>query len=534
MPPNSINNAEIVEIETDYLVIGSGLAGLYASKYASRFGRVSMLTKSTIKESNSYWAQGGIAAALDPEDSIWHHFEDTIVAGAGLCNEKAVDILVREGKDRVLELIDQGMEFDEGTEGLELGLEGGHTKRRILHAGGSATGKGIVSFLITFVNENDKIQIHEDTTAIELLSDGSNCYGALTYDGATDKHIMFKAKHTILASGGASALFERTTNPPGAVGEGIYLAYKAGAEIKDMEFIQFHPTALYLESGSSFLITEAIRGEGAHLVDDNGRRFMDKYHELGELAPRDIVSRSINKELLESGAKSAYLRLEHLDAEYIKERFQNIYIACLELGIDITKDPVPVTPAAHYTIGGVKTGINGKTNLGGLYACGEVTCTGVHGANRLASNSLLECMVFAKRAIDKTIDEKTTESTDDLESLITVELSARENNQKSVLADVRYRIASIMNQKTGIVRNKSDLEHALEELSSLEKADYELSGPERLKLESMFEIAKLITSAALIREESRGAHIREEFPEQMEEWEKHIVWKNNEYLFTLD
>ncbi|MGH7889127.1 MAG: L-aspartate oxidase, partial [Thermodesulfobacteriota bacterium] len=353
------------QFHSDFLVIGSGLAGLYSALYASKFGKIAILTKSTLEESNSFWAQGGIAAAVDPEDSPLFHLEDTIKAGRGLCNSEAVEILVREGRDRVTDLIALGMKFDSSEKGLELGLEGGHTKRRVLHAGGSSTGKEMVQFLISSVKNNPNISIFENTAVAQLISDGKNCFGALVFRENSDALMSFISKSTVLATGGASGMYLRTTNPPGAVGEGIALAYRSGAEVTDMEFIQFHPTALYMKGRESFLISEAVRGERAYLLNQSGERFMLNYHELAELAPRDVVSRAIFNEMKKSGESHVFLTLKHLDSDFVKKRFSNIYKACLSHGIDITSDLVPVSPAAHYTIGGVKTGLMAETTITG-------------------------------------------------------------------------------------------------------------------------------------------------------------------------
>ena len=361
------NHRRAAEIKSDFLIIGSGLAGLYAALYASKFGSVTVLTKSTVQESNSFWAQGGIAAAIDPEDSAWFHLEDTLRAGRGLCNEQAVELLVSEGIDRVADLIELGMEFDMSAGGPDLGLEGGHTKRRILHAGGTSTGREMVSFLISAVEKNSAISKYESTGVIELLSDGARCYGALALN-ASFEPVIFSSNATILASGGASALYARTTNPHGSTGEGISLSYMAGAGVTDMEFVQFHPTAFYGHQGSSFLISEAVRGEGAYLINTQGKRFMSDYSEQGELAPRDVVSRAIYKEMIGTGAEFVYLDLRHLDSAKIKSRFNNIYLVCRELGLDITTQRVPVAPAAHYTIGGVGTGLWGETTLRRAYS----------------------------------------------------------------------------------------------------------------------------------------------------------------------
>ncbi len=511
------------KLDTDYLVIGSGLAGLYAAHYASSYGRVLIVTKSTVKESNSYWAQGGIAAALDPEDSAVFHSEDTINAGRDICNIEAVEVLVKEGKDRILDLIELGMVFDSDEEGLKFGLEGGHSKRRVLHAGGNSTGQGMVEFLISSVEQNSNIEVLELASVTDLVSDGKSCSGAWAYNLENNEYILINAKATLLATGGASALFERTTNPDGATGEGLDLAYRAGAELMDMEFIQFHPTAFYSESGETFLITEAVRGEGAHLVNRDGKRFMNKYHGLGELAPRDVVSKSIYNELKESGSKYVYLTLSHLDRPFIIKRFSNIYGLCMNQGLDLTCDLIPVAPAAHYTIGGVRTGLMGETNLPGLYACGEVTCTGVHGANRLASNSLLECIVFAKRAIDganKYFETRHELSIDTGEPSIMGETDAKDQDSFNNYQD---EIQNLNTKVLGIMRSGDDIENYISRLDNIINESRNLSGWFAYKVLSMASMSKLIAESALYREESRGAHIRSDFPEESEEMKVHIV-----------
>ncbi len=514
------------EIHADFLIIGSGLAGLYAALYASKFGSVTILTKSTVEESNSFWAQGGIAAVVDPEDSTWFHIEDTLRAGRGLSDTEAVEVLVNEGKDRVMDLIDQGMKFDTGERGLELGLEGGHTKRRVLHAGGSSTGREMVRFLIAAVEKTPSVTEYESTGVIRFFSDGQRCTGALALD-KDSRPLTFISKSTILATGGASALYERTTNPQGSTGEGIALAYQAGAEITDMEFVQFHPTAFYNERGASFLITEAVRGEGAYLLDSSGERFMFGYSELGELAPRDIVSRAISLEMEKSGEDYVYLDMRHLDPDFVKSRFPNIYQACLSLGTDITDSLIPVAPAAHYTIGGVRTGLKGETNIQGLFACGEVACTGVHGANRLASNSLLECIVFAKRAVDGAVECIKGES---IESKVDMDISDFETSraQEKFYVECKTACAHIMNRNVGIVRNREGLEEAARELKRMSGFLDKLSGYYNLKLKMILEVSSLIARFSLIREESRGVHIREDFPLEEPGWRKHIIIKRGE------
>jgi L-aspartate oxidase len=510
----------------DFLVIGSGLAGLCAGLYASRFGKVAVLTKSTLEESNSYWAQGGIAAAMDPEDSPLFHLEDTIKAGRGLCNREAVEILVREGIERVLDLIALGMKFDFGEKGLELGLEGGHSKRRVLHAGGNSTGKEMVQFLIFSVKANPNIVMFENTEVAELISDGERCFGALAFNLSSQKFLVFKSKSTILATGGASGIYLRTTNPQTATGDGIALGFRAGAEITDMEFIQFHPTAFYTENGESFLISEAVRGEGAYLLNNSLHRFMPDYHELDELAPRDVVSRAIFNEMKRSGKNYVYLSLKHLNPDFIRKRFSNIYNASLQHGIDITRDLIPIAPAAHYLIGGVKTGLWAETNIKGLFACGEVACTGVHGANRLASNSLLECIVFAKRAVDRALESnggkyKLNNLVKDA-SIISDPPSHEERFYK-----LKGEVSRSMTEHVGIVRNGIELKKALEMIENVGGSRDKLVGYYRLKLQNILDVCSLIVRSALLRTESRGTHIREDFPNEDPSWEAHIVLKKD-------
>lgn len=515
---------DIVKIHTDFLIIGSGLAGLYAALYASQFGKVTLLTKSTIEESNSFWAQGGIAAAIDPEDSTWFHIEDTLRAGRGLCNREAVEILVEEGRDRVIDLIALGMEFDTGEGGIELGLEGGHTKRRVLHAGGTSTGREMVRFLIAAVEDNPSITKFENSGVIKFLSDNKTCYGALALDQNFTPSLIY-SKSTILATGGASALYKRTTNPKGSVGEGIALSYQAGAEITDMEFMQFHPTAFYSEEGESFLISEALRGEGAYLLNNQEERFMTKYSEYSELAPRDVVSRSIFLEMNKSGDNNVYLDLRHIESDYIINRFSNIYNFCIQNGVDPTSEVIPVAPAAHYTIGGVRTGLFGETNIKGLFACGEVACTRVHGANRLASNSLLECVVFAKRAVDGALkilnDDNSLPDPDELNvSELDFEYS---ESQSQKLSEYKKIVSQVLNRDVGIVRTKDGVLSAINKIEEISNSLEEFSGYYKLKLQMVIDVSLLIAKSSLLREESRGVHIREDYSQEEQSWEHHII-----------
>jgi L-aspartate oxidase len=498
--------------ETDFLLIGGGVAGLYAAYCAAQRGTVALITKSALTESNSAWAQGGIAAAVSTDDSPELHLKDTLTAGRNLCHEKAVEILTREGPERVREVEALGANFDRKEGAYDLGREGGHSRRRILHSEGSATGGHLVNVLTRRVRESSSIRVFEHTAALELLSKDRRCFGVLARDLSSGADRLFLAPQTILATGGAAGLFLRTTNPPTATGEGIGLAYQAGAEVMDMEFMQFHPTALYSEGGRSFLISEAVRGEGAHLLNAAGERFMLRYHEMGELAPRDVVAAAINSEMKAANKQWVFLSLEHLGGDFVRRRFPNIYEECLKQGIDITRDRVPVAPAAHYTIGGVRTDLEGHTSMEGLRACGEVAATGVHGANRLASNSLLECLVFGKRAVECAGGKKVSRS----------DWPARsEHRERSAVenADVWRRLGELLTNRVGLVRDQTGLCSAKRELDSLQSAGREMS----LDASNRLTVASLMVQAALLRTESRGVHLREDFPHENPEWRKHIV-----------
>jgi L-aspartate oxidase len=521
MSPN--NPRTVVQHIYDFLVVGSGLAGLYAATCAARHGRVALLTKAAMTESSSYWAQGGIAAAIDPEDSAYYHLDDTIAAGRGLCRQAAVEILVGEGVDRVRDLISMGMEFDAGEEGLHLGLEGGHSRRRILHARGNATGEAVVSFLMKRVLADPNITIHQHTTVAELVVVDNRCVGLMAFENDQVDPTLFTARATILATGGAAGNYLRTTNPPTSTGDGIALAYRAGADVCDMEFIQFHPTALYTKSGYTFLISEALRGEGGYLVDGKNRRFMLEYDPRAELAPRDLVASAIFKEMKASGTDHVFLSMRHLDAEKIRTRFANVYQACLQHGTDITKNLIPVAPAAHFTIGGIVTGRMGGSSIWGLFACGEVACTGVHGANRLASNSLLECLVFGKRAVDGAL---TVTRDTPRKAAILSEVPVRDTTPMDPALEQRLRtqMAGLMTDCAGIIRNGAELQRALIALYELrERHHKELASWDGRPLRAMQRVCTLIVRGAIAREESRGAHLREDFPKEDAAFEGHIT-----------
>lgn len=518
----------------DYIIVGSGLAGLYAAYKASAKGRVAIITKSFLRESNSFNAQGGIAAVTSCDDNPEIHKSDTLIAGRGLCEDRSVEILVNEGPDRIAEIIAAGMEFDTENGALALGLEGGHHKRRILHAGGDATGRWITEFAIKKVLERDNIEIFENTLLLDLLTADGECYGVrcwsdneqlLGADKAGGEVLLF-ASHVFLTSGGASAVYARTTNPQTTIGDGLAIAYKAGCRILDMEFIQFHPSGLYLkDSQRAFLISEAVRGERAHLLDKNGKRFMVPVHELAELAPRDIVARSIFKQMQKDGTPYVTLSLKHLDKDMILQRFPGIYAQCKEFGYDLTQE-IPVAPAAHYSVGGVMSNNEGRTDVKRLYVCGEVAATGIMGANRLASNSLIECLVFASRAVEDSVKVGEVKQWPEFGHEYT-----KDEANAPIYTTLKEQVSEIMNTYAGIIRNEEGLKEGLrrvEELSQIIKKrqaertstdrEYYLEASRRLLC-----VARLIMSPALLREESRGGHYREDFPCADEAYALHSV-----------
>lgn len=508
--------------EFDTVVVGSGLAGLSAAYHASKYGSVAIITKSQLDVSNSYYAQGGIAAAISDDDSPEAHAQDTIEAGRGLCDHDAVQILVYEGKQRVLELIEMGMPFDRENGQLVLGLEGGHHARRILHADGDATGKALTCFKLKLVKAQKNIHTFEYVAALRILHNHNQVQGIQALDFTTGKNLVFRTKAVIMATGGLSRMYTRSTNPHTATGDGIAIAYEAGACIADMEFIQFHPSALYLPNQDAYLISEAVRGEGAWLLNEKGERFMKDIHPLAELAPRDVVAFNIYKQIKASKQKTVFLSLKHLNAKKIKNRFKNIFEHLMGLGYDLTQDLIPIAPAAHYMVGGVRCDLNGETSISGLFTCGELASTGVMGANRLASNSLLECLVFGKRASDKAASIQRSPLR--TENITPISLDPQ---NESLFVDRRNKIAHLMSENLGIVRNAHLLQKAIREFEAIEN---EFDSPEEynlLKIKQTAITARLIAQSALIREESRGGHIREDFPQEAPTFEKHIIQKKN-------
>lgn len=527
----------------DYIIVGSGLAGLYAAYKASAKGSVAVITKSFLRESNSFNAQGGIAAVTSRDDNPEIHKSDTLIAGRGLCEDRSVEILVNEGPDRIAEIIAEGMEFDTVNGVLALGLEGGHHKRRILHAGGDATGRWITEFAIKKVLERDNISIFENTLLLDLLVSDGECYGvrcwseneALQSAGEKGSEVLLYANHVFLTSGGASAVYARTTNPQTTIGDGLAIAYKSGCRILDMEFIQFHPSGLYLkDSQRAFLISEAVRGERAHLLDKNGKRFMVPIHELAELAPRDIVARSIYKQMQKDGMPYVTLSLKHLDKEMILQRFPGIYAQCKEFGYDLTQE-IPVAPAAHYSVGGVMSNNEGRTDVKRLYVCGEVAATGIMGANRLASNSLIECLVFASRAVEDSVKVGAVKECPHFDYEYT-----KDEANTELYARLKEQVSEIMNSHAGIIRSEEGLKEGLKKIEALSQsikqrqAQRQVSGREYYLEASrrLLCVARLIMSPALLRQESRGGHYREDFPCADEAYALHSVQRKGEEITT--
>ena len=515
----------------DFIVIGSGIAGLSFARKATRHGTVAIVTKRAPADTNTAYAQGGLACVTSVEDSFDLHIQDTLTAGAGLCDEMVVRRIVTEGPARVRELIELGVQFDErelqdGERELDLGREGGHSKRRVLHAR-DVTGREIEQALLRAVGENPNIDLLENHMAIDLITAGKlgfaaedRCHGVYVLNEKDASVLTLHSDRIILATGGCGKVYLYTTNPGVATGDGVAMALRAGASIANMEFIQFHPTCLFHPEARSFLISEAVRGEGAKLIDSRGREFMQKYHPLGALAPRDIVARAIDAEMKRTGDKCVYLDISFKPAEFVRERFPNIYETCLRLGIDITKSPIPVVPAAHYQCGGVLTDVNGASSLRGLYAIGEVACTGLHGANRLASNSLLEAVVMAHRAYAHLL---LTEPFAGREhpALQLPEWKSGDASDVDELVVIYHNwdeIRRLMWDYVGIVRTGKRLQRASTRLRNLQREIQEFYWnfkitTDLLELRNLATVAALIVDSALLRKESRGLHYTLDYPE---------------------
>ena len=518
----------------DFIVLGSGIAGLSFALKVAPHGRVGIVTKKDRAESNTNYAQGGIAAVTSKEDSVELHVRDTLAAGAGLCKEKVVRAIVEEGPARIAELIELGMKFSErevpengGTRELDLGKEGGHSKRRILHAK-DITGREVERALLAAVAESPNIEIFENHLAIDLITSqklgyvsDQRCLGVYVLDKNSGRVETFAGPVTLLATGGCGKVYLYTTNPDIATGDGVAMAYRAGAAVANMEFVQFHPTCLYHPKAKSFLISEAVRGEGGVLKTLSGTEFMDKYHPLKSLAPRDIVARAIDSEMKKSGADYVLLDITHQPARFVMERFPNIYQTCLRYGIDITKEPIPVVPAAHYQCGGVATNLDGETEIGGLYAVGEVACTGLHGANRLASNSLLEALVCAHRASHRVMSNRPKP----VDYKIPPWQSGNANNpdEMVVVSHNWDEIRRAMWDYVGIVRTTKRLQRAQKRIANLQEEIQEyywdfIVTSDLLELRNIATVAEVIVTSALQRPESRGLHYTLDYPKPNPEW----------------
>lgn len=512
--------SELPTVKTDCIVIGSGIAGLFTAIKAGEDRKVIVITKKSLMDSNTRYAQGGIAAVFAEDDSPVFHRQDTLMAGAGLNSSAAVDVLVNEGPEGVRELIRLGTLFDKENGVIALTQEGAHSHRRILHANGDATGYEIVRALSEQVAEHHNIEVWDDHFVIDLITDGGECVGVLVQRPGGER-LFLQADATILCSGGAGQLYRYTTNPEVATGDGVAIAYRAGVHIRDMEFIQFHPTALSYPGAPRFLISEAVRGEGAVLRNINGERFMERYHELLELAPRDIVARAIVSEMELTKSTFVYLDITHESAEMVRHRFPTIYETCMSYGLDITSDWIPVAPAAHYMMGGIKTDLNGESNIARLFACGEVSSTGVQGANRLASNSLSEAVVFGSRIIDR-IRQLPPLGRDDISA---GSHEGRVESPTQAIVERRLKLQKVMVRYVGLRRNEEMLVKGLEELRrQLPIFHSALTKREEYEFANMLTCSLLITESAIAREESRGAHYREDYPQRNDaEWQKHLL-----------
>ncbi len=516
---------------TDIVIIGGGLAGLRAAIEVDPDLSAVVVTKDVLQQSNSNFAQGGIAGVLDPADDFDHHIADTITAGGALCDRNVVEMVVREAPDRIRELIDWGTRFDtvDDSDKLTLGREGGHSHHRIVHALGDATGKEVMRAVVDWTSRFPNIQLWQRAFTLDLLVHDGQCRGVLIWNKHHGKMILW-AKQTVLCTGGAGQVFRETTNPEVATGDGHAIAYRAGAELRDMEFMQFHPTVLYIAGSSRSLISEAMRGEGAHLFDANGHRFMPDYDSRAELAPRDVVARSTVSQMEKTRQPNVFLDVSHLDAEHVRNRFPGILKTCAEFGIDITTDRIPVRPGAHYMIGGVTVDNEGRTTLPNLWAAGEVTSSGLHGANRLASNSLLEGLVYgahAGRAASQAARSVQSEF-----QVIPLEFAPTDQPAKPLdLTDIRNSLKSLMWRAAGVRRNAEGLAKAAKSIDNWCRyvLTRQFSDPSGWELQNMLLVSRVMIDAALAREESRGVHLRTDFPDaDNDHWHRHLVYSRSD------
>ncbi len=523
-PLISRRGADLRYSSYDVLVVGGGIAGLTAALGAAHRWNVGLITKATLDQTTTFLAQGGIAAAMSPHDSPELHLKDTLEAGAGLCEDEAVRVLVEEGPARIRELEQLGTKFDRRDGKLILGREGAHSMARVVHAGGDATGSVVASALAEVIISGGRVELHENEFVLDLLMDAGRCVGAVSL-GAEGELTVSLARAVVLACGGAGQVFAHTTNPLVATGDGYAMAYRAGAVMRDMEFMQFHPTAFYGAENPTLLLTEALRGEGAYLRDDAGERFMVGSHPRAELAPRDVVVRHMRRVFDRDKTDHVWLDARHIDCTYLRERFPTVYKGLDSRGFDLCTQLIPVAPASHYYIGGVLTDTWGRTTIPGLYACGETASVGIHGANRLASNSLLEGLVFGERTVRQLNSYLAVADPAVRKVKLDLADEPREGNDPAVVAEGRRTAGKTMMELCGIVRNRNDLEKARETLVALQDS---LAAPglsvAELELFNIITVAQHIVTTAALREESRGVHLRGDFPERDDAgWRRHSL-----------
>jgi len=520
---------ELPHYFADVLIIGGGLAGLRAANAIDPKLHVLVVTKDAIQQSNSSYAQGGIAGVLDPDDSMEEHVQDTLVAGGTLCDQQVVEMVVREAPGRIQELIDWGTHFDEQSGRIVLGREGGHSKSRIVHALGDMTGKEVMRAVIAHTQSLSHVRIWENTFTLDLLTHEGIARGAIVATRHGEKMLVW-ARQTILATGGCGQIYRESTNPLVATGDGHAMAYRAGAQLRDMEFVQFHPTVLYIAGGSRSLITEAVRGEGGRLVDKEGFRFMPSYDPRAELAPRDIVSQAIVTQMEKTRHSCVYLDVTHLDPAFVLARFPGIAAACKQFGIDITRDKIPVRPGAHYMIGGVTVDLAGQTSVPGLWAAGEVSSSGLHGANRLASNSLLEGLVYGAHA-GAAASAAAMRTPGDYRVYPLANPVVAPPAEPLDLADIRNSLKAVMWRACGVRRGGQELAEALEAVDQWRRyvLARQFDDIEGWELQNMLTLARVMIQAALVREESRGVHLRTDFPRLDDaRWNKHLWFERTD------